>query len=149
MGADAVVQVEDTSILRKANGEELEVSIHIAPIKGQDIRLAGTDLQKGSSVLQKGERLGFSQLGVLAALGQSNVSVFKWIKKYMFFWIIYVLIFNFRQPTAAIFATGNELKEHFQEVKPGQIRDSNRLALINLLKEYHYSCTDYGIVNDE
>lgn len=54
-----------------------------------------------------------------------------------------------RPVSVGIFTTGNELKEHYEELQPGQIRDSNRLALINLLKEYHYDCDDYGIIRDE
>lgn len=54
-----------------------------------------------------------------------------------------------RQANIGIFTTGNELRKHFEDLEPGQIRDSNRLALINLLKEHHYNCDDYGIVRDE
>lgn len=37
-GADAVVQVEDTNVLKKESGEEIEININKAPVKGQDIR---------------------------------------------------------------------------------------------------------------
>ena len=41
-GADAVVQVEDTDLIKDADGGcvELEVNIHKAPTLGQDIRYA-------------------------------------------------------------------------------------------------------------
>jgi molybdopterin biosynthesis enzyme len=41
-GADAVVQVEDTTVLKKDAGDEIEISINKKPVKGQDIRLRET-----------------------------------------------------------------------------------------------------------
>jgi molybdopterin biosynthesis enzyme len=38
-GADAVVQVEDTTVLKKDAGDEIEISINKKPVDGQDIRL--------------------------------------------------------------------------------------------------------------
>ncbi|RZB40929.1 MoeA N domain containing protein [Asbolus verrucosus] len=129
-GADAVVQVEDTKVLVQEGGEEIEININKAPVKGQDIRRIGCDVAKNTVVLLRGERLKSAHIGVLAAVGKSTVTVYK-------------------APSVGIITTGNELKEHYEELKPGQIRDSNRLTLINLLKEYHYLCNDYGIVRDE
>ncbi|XP_015834901.1 gephyrin isoform X3 [Tribolium castaneum] len=129
-GADAVVQVEDTSVLRKSKGEEIEINVNKAPVKGQDIRRMGCDVAKNTVVLMNGERLKAPHVGVLAAVGKSTVTVYKPV-------------------SVGIFTTGNELKEHYEELRPGQIRDSNRLALINLLKECHYECDDYGIIRDD
>ncbi|KAJ3631667.1 hypothetical protein MTP99_012783 [Tenebrio molitor] len=129
-GADAVVQVEDTAVLKKNACDEIEISINKKPVDGQDIRRLGSDLSKNTTIFLKGERLKFAHIGVLAAVGKSTVTIYK-------------------PASVGVFTTGNELKEHYEDLQPGQIRDSNRLALINLLKEYHYDCDDYGIIKDE
>jgi gephyrin len=87
-------------------------------------------VSKNTTIFLEGERLKAAHIGVLAAVGKSTVTIYK-------------------PASVGIFTTGNELREHYEDLQPGQIRDSNRLALINLLKEYHYDCDDYGIIKDE
>ena len=93
-GADAVVQVEDTSVVTKEGGEEVEISVNKVPVKGQDIRFRlievemckisvsdfrrlGCDVSKNTVVLMRGERLKGPHIGVLAAVGKSTVTVYK------------------------------------------------------------------------
>ena len=59
-GADAVVQVEDTELLKKSDDgkEEVEIKIQRVPKAGQDIRPIGSDIAKGSIVLHKGSLIG-------------------------------------------------------------------------------------------
>ena len=61
-GANAVVQVEDTELLKKSDDgkEELEIKIQKIPKAGQDIRPIGSDIAKDSIVLQKGSVIGKS-----------------------------------------------------------------------------------------
>jgi len=60
-GADAVIQVEDTELTKKSQDgtEELEINIvQTTPVlKGQDIRPLGSDIEKGSTVLNQGTTL--------------------------------------------------------------------------------------------
>ncbi|CAB1343128.1 unnamed protein product [Coregonus sp. 'balchen'] len=70
-GADAVVQVEDTELLRESEDgtEELEVRILVQARPGQDIRPIGHDIKRGECVLSKGTHMGPSEIGLLATVG--------------------------------------------------------------------------------
>ncbi|CAH0556427.1 unnamed protein product [Brassicogethes aeneus] len=129
LGADAVVQVEDTKLIKSQDGEELEIEIKINPKTGQDIRKIGSDVEKGVLVIKRYNKISAADVGVMAMLGYSKVHVFK-------------------QASIGILSTGNELCKAGEPLKPGQIYDSNKLTLMNLLKEYHYQATDYGIARD-
>ncbi|KAG5879126.1 Gephyrin, partial [Gonioctena quinquepunctata] len=48
-----------------------------------------------------------------------------------------------------IFSTGNELRDPKDELKPGQIRDSNKFTMLSLLKKYSYEPVDCGTVKDD
>ncbi|KAG8232680.1 hypothetical protein J437_LFUL009927 [Ladona fulva] len=132
-GADAVVQVEDTSLLREADGGRLEVEIEIlwAPSKGQDVRQIGSDIALGERVLLKGTVLGASELGLLATVGATCVLVY-------------------RLPVVAILSTGNELQEPWAgPLHPGCIRDSNKTSLMALIGNKNgFHIVDAGIAQD-
>nr|CAI5828087.1 unnamed protein product [Callosobruchus analis] len=131
-GADAVVQVEDTKLLEASEDETEEIVVEIlkAPQPGQDIRDIGSEVTKDSVVLQKYDRIGAAHIGIMAQLGKLEVNVF-------------------RQPTVGILSTGNEIKEPWETIQPGQIRDSNRYTLKYLLRKYGFDSTDCGIVKDD
>ena len=80
-GADAVIQVEDTELTKKSQDgtEELEINIvQTTPvIKGQDIRPIGSDIEKGSMVLNQGTTLGPAEIGILATVGATEIKVKK------------------------------------------------------------------------
>lgn len=99
-GADAVIEVEAT---REEEGF-VYVSKEIAT--GANVRPAGEDVTKGSTVLSPGSPLGPAEVGMLAGLGQSEVKVH-------------------RRPRVAVLATGSELVGVDEELTPGKIRDSN------------------------
>ncbi|KAK3599643.1 hypothetical protein CHS0354_029103 [Potamilus streckersoni] len=130
-GADAVVQVEDTLLLRAGDGgrTELEIKVMKAPTVGQDIRPIGSDIPKGEKVLSKGQRLGPSEIGILATVGVAEVKCF-------------------RQPVVGVMSTGNELLEPGEPLQDGKIYDSNRSTLLSQLQEHHYACLDFGIAKD-
>ena len=75
-GADAVVQVEDTELTEKSpdGKEELEIKINTKPNKGLDIRPIGSDIEKGSVVLNKGSMIGPAEIGMYYTL-TSQVAV--------------------------------------------------------------------------
>uniref|UniRef100_A0A8C2ZKW8 Gephyrin n=1 Tax=Cyclopterus lumpus TaxID=8103 RepID=A0A8C2ZKW8_CYCLU len=130
-GADAVVQVEDTELLRESEDgtEELEVRIMVQARPGQDIRPIGHDIRRGECVLAKGTHMGPSEIGLLATVGVTDVSVHKF-------------------PVVAVMSTGNELLNPEDDLHPGKIRDSNRSTLLSTIQEHGYPTINLGIVGD-
>uniref|UniRef100_A0A674PQW6 Gephyrin n=1 Tax=Takifugu rubripes TaxID=31033 RepID=A0A674PQW6_TAKRU len=130
-GADAVVQVEDTELLRESEDgtEELEVRIMVQARPGQDIRPIGHDIRRGECVLAKGTHMGPSEIGLLATVGMTEVSVHKF-------------------PVVAVMSTGNELLNPEDDLHPGKIRDSNRSTLLSTIQEHGYPTINLGIVGD-
>lgn len=104
-GADGVVMVEYCSLL---DSETLEVSRAISPL--ENVIQPGDDFEQGSTVLKKGYRLRPQDLGVMAGLGVTEVSVF-------------------RKPRIAILSTGDEIVTIDTQPRPGEVRDINRYTL--------------------
>ena len=111
-GADAVVPFEDTDeVERRASGRPLlEIGIREDVPPAANVRPAGQDVRAGERVLQSGTVLRSAEIGVLAALGRSNVRVI-------------------RRPVAAILATGDELVDVGQDLQAGSIYDVNSYSL--------------------
>jgi len=131
-GADAVVMVEETKLIKKtADGkEELEIEILKAPQVGQDIRPIGSDIALGETVLSAGTIMGPGEVGLLAAVGVTQVLVSK-------------------LPRVAVLSTGNEIQEPGEELLPGHIRDSNKTTLLSLLASGGVKAVDAGIAKDD
>jgi len=111
-GADAIVQFEDTDEIARKNTGDDQTSIGIVKqaTKGQHIRRKGEDISKGAMVLPKGTMLHAAQIGVLASLGYSDITVI-------------------RRPTVAVLVTGDELLDIGQPLSPGKIYNSNAYSL--------------------
>lgn len=101
-GADAVVMVEDTS----GFSEDGAVEVFRPAARHQHIRFRGEEIEKGEVLVTSGARIGTAEVGVMASFGYGEVDIFD-------------------PPTIALFATGNELREPGDELKPGQIYNSN------------------------
>lgn len=112
-GADAVVMVEDTRV--EANGY---VAILEAARSMQHFRRAGEDVRRGTRVLEAGTLIKAAEIAMLAAVGRTRVRVA-------------------RTPRVAVISTGDEVVEIEEGVIPplGKIRNSNRHALIALVRE--------------
>ena len=64
LGADAVVQVEDTELVSStAQGEEDTITILVSVTPGTDIRPVGSDIAKGKVLLPAGSQLFAAELG--------------------------------------------------------------------------------------
>lgn len=125
-GAEAVVMVEDTD----GTPDAVEVTIGAVPSVGQHIRPAGDDLVPGDEVVAAGTLLRPAHLGVLATVGVTALEVVP-------------------RPRVAVVSTGDELVGDGRPLGPGQIRDSNRLGLLAVLRTYGYETVDLGLVADD
>jgi molybdopterin molybdotransferase len=114
-GADAVVQVEDTE-LEGGAGSPDTVKIYKPVYPRQNVSPQGEDIQAGREVLSAGTRLDPSKIGVLAALGITQVPVFA-------------------QPTVAVLPSGNEIVRPGDPLEPGKIYDINSYTLAALIQE--------------
>ena len=103
--ADAVVMKEHTHVLDQRT---LEVSRAVSPL--ENTIQPGDDFHKGQTVLKKGHLLRPQDLGLLAGLGQTRVSVYT-------------------KPIVAIISTGDEIISIHDRPGPGQVRDMNRYTL--------------------
>jgi molybdopterin molybdotransferase len=106
-GADAVLKQEDA--VERDGG--IETELRLAP--GHDIRRAGEDVQPGRTVISGGVTLGPAELGVLASIGRDPVLCRK-------------------RPRLSLIGTGDELVDPSSDLRPGQIRDTNTIALTAL-----------------
>lgn len=121
-GADAVVMQEDTRGQSSGSGRMPEprpgpgaTVLVLAPVAGgENVRRRGEDVRAGSPLCRAGEELTPGRAGLLAALGVREVAVH-------------------RAPTVALMATGNELAEPDQPLRPGQVYESNRVCLAPLM----------------
>ncbi|MEX0716471.1 MAG: molybdopterin biosynthesis protein [Planctomycetaceae bacterium] len=125
-GADAVVMVEHTEFLD--DPAMIEVSRAAAP--GQHVSFAGTDIALGETVLRAGESLSSREIGVLAAIGRAEVSVF-------------------RRPRVAILSTGDEIISPGDPLAQGQVFDSNQAILAAAIEELGGEPVRLGIVPDD
>jgi molybdopterin molybdotransferase len=108
-GADCVVMKEDA--------RELGATVRLpAATTGAHVRRAGEDVAIGERVLVAGDEIAPGEIGLLAALGRARVAVG-------------------RCPRVAIVPTGDELVPLGTEPGPGQLVESNGLALAALVRE--------------
>jgi molybdopterin molybdotransferase len=102
-GADAVVPVE-----RVAASDGAVAVPDTEP--GANVRRAGEDMRSGERVLAAGTDLGPAEVAVLSSLGRERVVCGA-------------------RPRLAVLVTGDELVPPGRPLRPGQIRDSNAIAL--------------------
>ena len=107
-GADAVIMQEE---VRRASGGTDRAEFHMAAECGRYIRPAGTDVAEGQAVVRSGHVIGPGDVGAIASVGRSFVSVV-------------------RAPVVAVLSSGDELIEvDGGEPRRGQTINSNVLAL--------------------
>ena len=124
-GADGVVMIEHT---RMIDQNLLEISKPAAP--GENVMAADEDYKKGTIALSRGTRLRGQETGLMAALGLTEVTVF-------------------RKPRIGIISTGDEIVPVDTRPAPGQIRDVNTHTLSALAEAAGGLAFPYGIVGDD
>ena len=131
-GADVVVPFEDTDEIdrKQAAISKTEIGVRVSLAEGCNIRRRGEDIAQGELVLTKGKLLRPADIGVLASLGKSMVSVI-------------------RRPLVGILATGNEVVEINQPLLPGKIYNSNSYSLAAQVLRYGGIPKLLGIAPDD
>jgi molybdenum cofactor synthesis domain-containing protein len=123
-GADAVVMVEDTE------REDSELHVFGAVTPNENVMKKGSDIKNGAVILKKGQVLGSSEIGVLAALGLTKVKVLK-------------------IPIVAVLSTGGEVTEPGKELPLGKIYDINAYSISTAVIESGGKPVYFGVVPDD
>jgi molybdopterin molybdotransferase len=122
-GADAVVMIEDT----EREGDNVKIFKPAYP--EANLSKKGSDISMGEAILRGGELLNPSKIGVLTSLGVETVEVYE-------------------KPKVAIIPTGNEVAEIGEELKEGQVYNSNSYALACIAAQNGAIPIRMGIVED-
>ncbi|MDP3721107.1 MAG: molybdopterin molybdotransferase MoeA, partial [Anaerolineaceae bacterium] len=130
-GADAVIPIEDTDQFKNPQTAPMQSTVgFFKPAKtGDNIRLAGEDVQLGQVVLVKGRHLLPQDIGLLISLGIREVQVTQ-------------------KARVALFSSGDELLLPGQPMSPGMIYDANTYVLSGLLEDAGAEVIHLGIALD-
>ena len=124
-GSDAVVMVEYT---KPVDDHTIEV---MRPVTvGANVLERGEDVRSGETVVFAGSILRPQEAGLLAALGITEVSVY-------------------RRPRVAVISTGDEVVPVAQKPAPGQIRDANAHSISALIRASGAEPIRFDIVPDD
>lgn len=65
--------VEATRLIKAKEGEEDTIAIDESVRFGQDVREIGSDIEKGDTVLRRGDIISAAEIGILSSMGIVNV----------------------------------------------------------------------------
>lgn len=122
-GANTIIPVEETE------KEEGFVSIFKAVSSGEHIRRAGEDVKKGDLVVSVGDLIRPAEVGMLASLGRSFISVYQ-------------------KPLVAILCTGEELVDVDGDLDEVKIVSSNSYTLAAQVRDCGAIPIQLGIAKD-
>ena len=133
-GADAVVMIESTHLIESEResterGESV-LEIYRAVAAAENVMFAGADIAKGETVLRAGQMLSSREIGVLAAIGRTEIDVC-------------------RRPRVAIISTGDEIVAPGEPRPAGAVYDSNAAILTASVTELGGEPIPLGIVSDD
>jgi len=123
MGTQCIVPIED--IQATDDGVILPENL----VLSKHIRLAGEDVKKEQKLLYKGNKINAHQITLLASQGISHIKVHK-------------------KPRIALFASGNELKMHFENVTEYQLYNTNTPTLLARAQELGCEVEFIGTAHD-
>ncbi len=123
-GADAVVMLEHTKRIH----DRIEVSTPLSP--NMNVSKKGEDVMRGEIAVSAKTRLKPQHLGLLAAIGKTEVEVVQ-------------------IPKAAIIATGTELIKLGEKQRPHKIVEVNSIILSGMCSELGVKAFRLGIVGDD
>jgi len=123
-GANCVVRMEDTEQV----GDEVRILRPVLP--GSNIIPRGEEIKEGDLLLKQGFFLTPPAIGLLAAVGLSQVTVY-------------------RRPRVGLLSTGAELMEVGKPLRPAKIYNSNSYTLQGMLQEIGCEVLVKPIVADQ
>lgn len=129
----AVVPQDATLVVPKENC--IEISDEKIKIEDKDlkkfshIRFVGEDVNCGEEILSKGDEINFANITLLSSQGISYIKVYK-------------------KPKVIVFASGEELKLHYEKIEDHQIYNSNTPTLLTRCKELNCDVTFIGQARD-
>ncbi len=124
-GLDTVVPQEFV----KTEGARVRIPAGVVRT-GDNRRLAGEDLARGSAALCAGRVLRPADLGLMASLGRAEVPVMRKLR-------------------VAFFSTGDELRSVGEPLDAGCVYDSNRYTIWAMLQRLGCETLDLGVVRDQ
>ena len=124
-GADCAVMIEYTE-----NYGDGTVGILKPGAPGMNLIFRGDDVFPGKTILRAGRKLTASDIGALAAVGETQVPVRRRLR-------------------VGVISTGDELVPPDVTPAPGQVRDVNSPMLAALLRSHGAEVIGYGIVADD
>ncbi|QXE91177.1 molybdopterin molybdotransferase MoeA [Geomonas subterranea] len=122
-GCNAVVPIEETE------QEDDQVVINQKVLPRQHVRVRGSDVASGTQFLPAGSQVRPAEVGMLAAMGQALVPVY-------------------RKARVAILSTGDELIELGESPAAGKVINSNALSLAAAVREAGAEPVLIGIARD-
>ncbi|MBJ6800735.1 molybdopterin molybdotransferase MoeA [Geomonas propionica] len=122
-GCNAVVPIEET----EQEGDQVVIQQRALP--KQHVRVRGSDVACGTQVLPAGSQIRPAEIGMLAAMGQALVPVY-------------------RKARVAILSTGDELIELGESPRAGKVINSNALSLAAAVREAGAEPVLLGIARD-
>ena len=122
-GADTLVPIENVEV----NGDILKINTKVN--KGFSVRSIGEDFRENETIISKGTKITFAEIGVMASL---NIPIVEVIDK----------------AKIAVIATGSEILDLGESGNIAQIHSSNNYTLSSLGKYYGFDTTNVGLVRD-
>ena len=122
-GADCVLKQEET----ERQGDLVKIFKEMK--SNENISFMGEDIRIGETLIKKGKRLDYADLGIMASSGISEVLVYK-------------------KPNVSIISTGDEVCDINSTLKPGKIYDSNLYSLSARIEELGYNVLSMEHVGD-
>ena len=128
----AKIPQNSTAIIPKEDVEELndnKIKILKNVKEFQHIRYIGEDIKQNELLINIGDEINFSKITLLASQGISYIKVYK-------------------KPKVVVFASGEELKLHYEQIESFQIYNSNTPTFVARTKELGCEVTFIGQAKD-
>ncbi|MEK6658552.1 MAG: gephyrin-like molybdotransferase Glp [Campylobacterota bacterium] len=124
-GADTLIQIENVTV----DGGKIIINESVA--KGSSVRPIGEGYRAGDVLIKKGTKIGFVEIGVMAALNRVMVKVAL-------------------KPRVAVISTGSEILDlGVSSDNEAQIRSSNNYTLAALFEQAGAEVVQLGTVGDD
>jgi len=125
-GGNTVIMQEECQL--SEDGTQITINRTIS--LNENIRPTGNDIVEGGVILQRGRQLQPQDISLAASVGVGEICVFSQIK-------------------VGVFFTGDELVEPGNPLDTGKIYNSNRYALVALLKQVGCEVLNLGNIKDK